>query len=698
MSKMGFGHKWRRWIGCYLSTASISILVNGSPSRQFCISGGLRQGCPLSPFLFNLVGEGLSVLLHKAEMLGFFSGTSVRDCSLSVISGLKVNFHRSRLFGIGIERALVDDWAYSVCSKSDSLPTVYLGLPLGARSNAVTIWNPVIERVETKLACWKANFLSLEERVVLILSVLSCLPIFYLSLFHMPITVNERIGKIQRRFLWGGDSNKNKVHWVDWKSVCNYKQRGGLGIIDSSIKNRGFLNKWIWRLSEEDDAMWKKVIVGNYGGHESDLLPTVRNHRNFSALWRNIMKPLLVPNEDAASFHANICYSLGNGKKIALWSDEWIPSIILRSSFPRVYDLAGNKSGQWNQFYNLINSFQVCQTLRDCVVWKNSVSGRYYVQQFCLGVCNPGDNRKHVWKPVWSGLAPPKVETFGWQVIKRKIVVKVELAKRKILDKGSLSCVFCLSERESVEHLFFIVVIRGKFGCTGLRVGAYLGVCLDPASFLMAWNGMLLADIRLNIWNMSFFVVLWSIWKLRNEVVFKSGGLDWERVIDLIKWRVGLWGKARWPEISICLEDFIRCPSLVKIPKVVHRRLGGKDWAPPEMDCLKFNVDGSALGQPGYAGVGAVMEAFVLFSASCWVTSHKLALESDSANAVKWVKDPISAPWRFRHLLNQLENLKTSIPNWTITHILREANGDADCLAKAGAKRMEDHVMIFYCG
>ena len=51
MAKMGFGERWRKWIlGC-VSTASISVLVNGSPSRQFRISRGLRQGCPLSPFL-----------------------------------------------------------------------------------------------------------------------------------------------------------------------------------------------------------------------------------------------------------------------------------------------------------------------------------------------------------------------------------------------------------------------------------------------------------------------------------------------------------------------------------------------------------------------------------------------------------------------------------------------------------------------
>ena len=66
MAKMGFGVKWRKWIMGCVSTASLSVFVNGSLSRQFRTSRGLRQGCPLSPFLFNLVAEALSSLIQEA--------------------------------------------------------------------------------------------------------------------------------------------------------------------------------------------------------------------------------------------------------------------------------------------------------------------------------------------------------------------------------------------------------------------------------------------------------------------------------------------------------------------------------------------------------------------------------------------------------------------------------------------------------
>lgn len=58
MRRMSFCHRWIRWIKGCLASASISILVNGSPMKEFTPTRGLRQGDPLAPFLFNIVAEG----------------------------------------------------------------------------------------------------------------------------------------------------------------------------------------------------------------------------------------------------------------------------------------------------------------------------------------------------------------------------------------------------------------------------------------------------------------------------------------------------------------------------------------------------------------------------------------------------------------------------------------------------------------
>lgn len=127
---MGFGLLWRCSIRVCTTTASLSLLVNGSPTKKFMMNKGLRQGCPLSPLLFNPVAEALSLVLKNATTLGMFRGARISNegdkishiqfaddiiifCEPSEVkilnirrilrgfqaaAGLKVNFNKSRLF------------------------------------------------------------------------------------------------------------------------------------------------------------------------------------------------------------------------------------------------------------------------------------------------------------------------------------------------------------------------------------------------------------------------------------------------------------------------------------------------------------------------------------------------------------------------------------------------------------------------
>ncbi|XVE89968.1 hypothetical protein DITRI_Ditri20bG0039100 [Diplodiscus trichospermus] len=316
LDKIGFGVRWRGWIMQCISTVSLSVLVNGVATRQFQTHRGLRQGCSLSPFLFNIIVEGLGVLLHKAVTISLFRGVSFgegdqvvshlqfTDDSLifcepeeyqiqnvkrvlrcfQVISGLKINFSKSRLVGVGVDRQVVEVWASNIYYKVDSLPIVYLGLPLGVRGNSVVAWNPVVQKFERKLSGWKSSCLSTEGRITLIRSVLASLPLYYMSLFKIPVIVKQNLEKIQRRFLWGTDGNKRRIHGVGWEQVCNSRKNGGLGLVELDIKNCALLHKWICRYSVETDSLWRKAIVGIYGCGDNELLPNVANHRSFSSL------------------------------------------------------------------------------------------------------------------------------------------------------------------------------------------------------------------------------------------------------------------------------------------------------------------------------------------------------------------------------------------------------------------------------
>lgn len=162
MNKMGFVWKWRKRIMECISTPLVSVLVNGSPTEEFRVGRGLRQGDPLSPFLFLIVAEGLNLMLKEVVGIGCYEGYKVGDLSIThlqfaddtllvgekssmniwsikavlqlfqSISGLKVNFYKSRLIGVNVEERWLEEAASFLNCKIGVLPFIYLGLPIGA--------------------------------------------------------------------------------------------------------------------------------------------------------------------------------------------------------------------------------------------------------------------------------------------------------------------------------------------------------------------------------------------------------------------------------------------------------------------------------------------------------------------------------------------------------------------------------------
>ncbi len=91
-------------------------------------------------------------------------------------------------------------------------------MPLGASFKSKNMWNSIVEKMERKLAGWKSLYLSKGGRLTLLKSTLSSLPMYYLSLFTIPVSVANRIEKIQRNFLWGVKEVRTNFHLVNWLS------------------------------------------------------------------------------------------------------------------------------------------------------------------------------------------------------------------------------------------------------------------------------------------------------------------------------------------------------------------------------------------------------------------------------------------------------------------------------------------------
>ena len=215
-----------------------------------CKSGG-RDGREL--VVSHLLYANDTVLFCEAnsEQLMYWGWTFMW---FEAYLGLKINLSKSEIIPVGrVDN--VEMLARELRCGVGSLPTTYLGLPLGATHRAMGVWDTIEERFRKRLASCKRQYISKGGRLKLIRINLSSLPIYFLSLLRMPKLVCSRLEKIQRDFLWGGGNLELKPHLVNWKTVCFEKNKGGLGVKNLSKLNQALLCKRCRRFANERDPL-----------------------------------------------------------------------------------------------------------------------------------------------------------------------------------------------------------------------------------------------------------------------------------------------------------------------------------------------------------------------------------------------------------------------------------------------------------
>jgi len=195
-----------------------------------------------------------TLFLCKASAHSVFVIKAILIC-FELASGLKVNFQKSSVGGIGCNNLLLQRFATVLNCATMKTPFKYLGMPVGGNHRRSKFWEEVVERVRRRLGRWKGKFISMAGRLCLIKSVLSALPLFYMSLYKMPVTVAKEIVRLQRNFLWGWGSEGRRIVWASWDKVYAPKEQGGLGMIDIRCFNIALLGKWIWRLGSEKQGL-----------------------------------------------------------------------------------------------------------------------------------------------------------------------------------------------------------------------------------------------------------------------------------------------------------------------------------------------------------------------------------------------------------------------------------------------------------
>lgn len=126
----------------------------------------------------------------------------------TAVSGLRINFDKSSWIPINVDMNQVPIISVLLgCSQSE-FPINYLGLPLTLNRPTKDLFIPLIEKVEHRLEGWKSRLISRGGRLLLMNSVLSSIPIYFMASFLLPKWVINRLDKIRRRFLWGKAENK----------------------------------------------------------------------------------------------------------------------------------------------------------------------------------------------------------------------------------------------------------------------------------------------------------------------------------------------------------------------------------------------------------------------------------------------------------------------------------------------------------
>ncbi|GJX13900.1 RNA-directed DNA polymerase, eukaryota [Tanacetum coccineum] len=367
LEAFGFGATWCKWIRGTFCFAKASVLVNGSPSDEFQFFCGLKQGDPLSPYLFILVMESLHLVVTNAVSNGMFKGIRLHN-SLSIshlfyaddalfigewsdlnvkgiinilkcfflASGLQINIHKSQLLGVGVPRSTVEAVAASMGCSVMEHNFRYLGVRVGENMSRLKAWDDVVLKLRSRLSKWKAKTLSIGGRLTLLKSVLGAAPLYTMSIYKVPKGVLKVMESIRSNFFKGVEFGDKKVSWVAWDKVLASKKKGGLGVSSFLALNRALILKWVWRFVSQDGSLWFRVIQALYG-------VSIDRHSSLkTSVWSSILKEVRVLKDKGFDFLSFCSKRIGDGNTTRFWLDIWKGDKVFRDIYPRVFSLVSN--------------------------------------------------------------------------------------------------------------------------------------------------------------------------------------------------------------------------------------------------------------------------------------------------------------------------------------------------------------------
>eukprot|EP00253_Pinus_taeda_P012579 PITA_12579 len=514
LHKMGFDPSFINMIKACISNPWISPLINGRPCAAFQSSRGLRQGCPLSPYLFILMAESLSKALDFNRRTGMITGIKIEQgikninhsqfaddtllmggASINIArrfknildqfmdySGGKVNQVKSCIYGWNVSNLTIHsiDSELGVSYKLNWSHFTYLGMLVSMGPLKADTWNEILNKIQQ----WGSMWLNLAGHLVLLKSGLTSLPIYRFSLHQAPMTFHQKMERVLRHFLWQGGKTENFFfNLVSWKSVIQPNEKGGLGIRSPKMLNLALGAKIIWRLISGAIAWWKTALEAKYlSSSRHQLLDTNIPNRESTKIWKLCKKAIPFMTQ-------NISKVPGEGSSIKISTDRILGQTPIGSNAevtPAISWLTDN--GIWSLA-------QISQWESHSQAWAD-------------------------WKfPSYPRELEPSIATL-----------KNHLHSKAPTQRGK--CPNCCQAEETIQHLFIDCRIADDCWKQMALTG---GVTWEPkatiADTVYNWRKHCpwketQSKLMQRIWNAMPLTLVWRIWLARNKKVFQDKGCN----------------------------------------------------------------------------------------------------------------------------------------------------------------------------